>query len=235
MSAILKSSVLLAFLFLFSHCAGTRTPPCPCSETKGVPSVSDSLQQDSLLFVDNACGFKFRLPHIKGWVAGRPLPGMSRAIVFAGVHLGRLVNVVLSVEPLNGEIEDYLYLIHKANRFEEREGYRFVSLDTLREGNEKSVRFVYRAEVVQDGSGEEGDSTLTDGGVSPDDSLAVDSLPSARTTAYVFTNYIRSYGECNLWLEISTPEEAYERKKSFLKEIYQGLVSLDDNAIRKEK
>lgn len=223
LTKILFVLIVVVMMGLLSGCCHTP-PPCPCETKAAAPTVADS-GFDSLTYVDSRCGFRLDLPHLNGWTAGRPAEGVAKAVVYAAVHFGRITNVVLSSEPLNGENEDYFFLIRRANRFENRQGYEKLAQDTLSLNGAKAIRFVYRADVIQEPSDEEqfADSIEGEAPLPPEDSLEADTLPPGEVTPYVYTNILTKAQDCNVWLEISTPSEAYERKKGFIQEIIQGL------------
>jgi len=182
---------LSVFLFLCAGCAGTE---------KGV------LQDLGLTYESRARHVRLALPRMAGWetsLMGRDSP-LPKSVVFGAVHQGKLVNVILSVEPLNSDLEDYLLIIREANEFDKRPGYQDMGRGDITLNGQPAVKFVYRADV--DMAGGKGDSL--------------------DLKTYVYTNVLMKYNEFNVWLEISTRGEAYERKGKLIEDIYEGLEVL---------
>jgi hypothetical protein len=184
-----KISLLLSglVLLLFWQCASA--PAVPTSETPKPAPVLLDYKNDSL-------GIQLTLPNIKGWESLVPSAPNPDNIVFRAIHVGQLLNCALSVEPLNGELEDYYILIREANRFDEMAAYEPVEkvLDTL--NGSPCLRFVYKADVQTD----------TD-----------------RVNRYVFTNILMRQAEFNYWLEMTTLDEAYDRKTALTAQVFGGL------------
>jgi hypothetical protein len=195
-----------------------------CSSTRQAGPI---LENDNLTYLDRANCIELKLPRVKGWTAGIPSrEELARNIVYGAVHVGKILNLVLSVEALNSDLEDYLILLKRANSFDKRPGYKLGSLDSFMLNGQRALRFVYTADVITlDSSLLYDDDTLA--GDSTGDSLAdedsTDTLSPILRTPYVYTNVFMKHREFNYWLEISTLEEGYERRKPFIDEVVQGL------------
>ncbi len=201
---------------------------CMCSSTKqgqAIPPVKD----DKLTYVNKGGHISLELPKIKGWTTGVPSEDFARNIVFGAVHVGKIINLILSIEPLNSDLEDYYILVKKANDFEKRSGFKKMALDTFTLNGEKALKFTYMANVVSIDSALLNlyDSLAND---STSDSLVEEdttTYPSPyKFTAYVYTNIFMKYDEFNYWLEVSTLEEGYDRRKPFIDELIKGLKIL---------
>jgi hypothetical protein len=205
---------LLISLLLFAACSSTR-------------QAGPLLKDDNLTYTDKANHIELKLPRVKGWNAGIPSKDeLARNIVYGAVHVGKILNLVLSVEALNSDIEDYVILIKRANSFEKRPGYKLMALDSFVLNGRKAMRFVYKADVLSiDSSMLYDDDTLA--GDSTADSLAAadstDTLSPIIHTPYVYTNIFTQYNEFDFWLEVSTLEEGYERRKPFIEDVVKGL------------
>jgi hypothetical protein len=209
---------LAAVLFL-SSCASTRRATAP------------QLKDDNLTYVNKISRIELRLPRIRGWTAGIPEKDLARNIVYGAIHMGKILNLVLSVEPLNSDLEDYFILIRRANDFEGRPGYQKMALDTFTLSGQKALRYVYKADVVSVDSMLLAEDSLPRDtqGMAEDSSAAEDSTEAVSPyilTPYVYTNILMKYEEFDYWLEISTLEEGYERRKPFIEEVVRGLEVL---------
>jgi hypothetical protein len=202
---MVKIIPFVLFVALFISCSSTR-------------QATPLLKNDNLTYVNKESHVALTLPRIKGWNAGIPAEGLARNIVYGAVHVGKIMNLVLSVEPLNGDLEDYYILVKRANDFEKRSGFKNMALDSFILNGQKALRFVYQADVITV------DSTLL---IEEEDSLAAedgsDTLSPYVFTPYVYTNIFMKYNEFDYWLEISTLGEGYERRKQFIEEVVKGL------------
>ena len=159
-------------------------------------SSPDSLAA-ALTFIDPVSRTVLRLPPVTGWETQRPDTASHAKAAFMAMHLGKLVNLALSIESLNSDPRDYFILVNEANRFETRPGYAAVSKDTLRLRGLPAIKYVYRADVELPPMEEDNDT-----------------LP--RIKSYVFTNVFLQYRDHDVWLEINTLGEAYDRKTAFI-------------------
>jgi hypothetical protein len=210
----MKAALFPALLVFLSGCTAfcPKCPECPSSPVaQRVLSAPKLSSADSLIaaltFIDTVSRIRLRLPAVTGWETQRSdTPGVSK-VAFMAMHLGKLVNLALSLEPLNSEPRDYFILVSEANRFETRPGFAKLSQDTLRLHGKPAVRFVYRSNVELPPSEGEGDT-----------------LPRIRS--YVFTNVFFQNRDHDAWLEINTLGEAYDRKVAFIDSIVNGLDTL---------
>lgn len=166
----------------------------------------DSLSR-ALTFYDTVSRVVLRLPTITGWETQLPDSATHGRVAFLAMHLGKLVNLALTLEPLNSDPQDYFILVNEANRFETRPGYAPIARDTIRLNGKPAIRYAYRADVE----------------LPPADTLT-DTLPRIRP--YVFTNVFYKHRDRNLWLEINTLAETYDRKISFIDSIVNGIDTL---------
>ena len=211
------AKILLVALLLLAACSSTR-------------QAGPLLKDDNLTFTDKADHIELKLPRVKGWNAGIPSKDeLARNIVYGAVHVGKILNLVLSVEALNSDLEDYYILIKKENTFEKRPGYKLLALDSFTLNGRKAMRFVYKADVLSlDSSILYDDTSSSD---STGDSLAAadstDTLSPIIHTPYVYTNIFAKHNEFDFWLEVSTLEEGYERRKPFIEDVVKGLKVLE--------
>jgi hypothetical protein len=214
---MIKRFPVVAALLIFSACTSTR-------------QTGPLLENDNLTYVNKTSHITLTLPRVKGWNAGIPSEGLARNIVYGAIHVGKILNLVLSVEPLNSDLEDYYILIKRANDFEKRSGFQKIALDTFTLNGRKAMRFIYKADVVTIDSSllYENDTLANDS--TADSSAASDSTDSLSPyiyTPYVYTNIFMKYDEFDYWLEISSLEEGYERRKPFIEEVMKGLTVIE--------
>ncbi|MFH0919447.1 MAG: hypothetical protein V1913_03730 [Fibrobacterota bacterium] len=209
----MKALLLLALSLYVAGCAVFCKCRCPESSAPLPPnavsqprSSVDSLVS-ALTFTDTASRIVLRLPPVPGWETQIPDTPNVTKVAFIAMHLGKLVNLALSIEPLNSDPQDYFILVNEANQFASRPGYAAVSKDTLRLHGRPVVKYVYRADIE----------------LPPADTLA-DTLPRIRP--YVFTNIFYKHRAHSVWLEMNTLGEAYDRKTAFIDSIVNGLDTL---------
>ncbi|OGS36899.1 MAG: hypothetical protein A2293_13410 [Elusimicrobia bacterium RIFOXYB2_FULL_49_7] len=159
------------------------------------------LSGNGLIYQNDSTGIRLALPKMPGWQTtlrekDSPLP---ESVVFGGVHGGKLINVLLSVEAMNSDLVDYMLIIREANTFMTRPGYEDLGeSDTTLQGQPAHL-FRYQADVEV-----YGDST--------------------EYHTYIYTNVLLKHEEYNIWLEISVRREAYDRRLLMIQEVLQGMT-----------
>lgn len=175
---------ILLPLLLCLGCAGPK---------KGV------LMDYGLTFESREKHVRLALPRMPGW--DTTIPGKESAlascVVFGAVHAGKLTNVLLSVEPINSDLEDYFLIINEENGLDRRPGYIDMGMEKISLNGTEALKFTYAADV--DLAGGQGDSL--------------------DLKTFVYTNILAKHEEFNYWLEVSVRSEVYETKKKLVEDI----------------
>ncbi|MFH1762410.1 MAG: hypothetical protein ABIA63_15030, partial [bacterium] len=74
--------------------------------------VIDLYNSSACIYTNTEFAFSLSLPCEKGWVVTPlNLKGNERHMLLNAIHQGKLVDIVVTCEPVNADLEDYLFSI----------------------------------------------------------------------------------------------------------------------------
>ncbi len=157
----------------------------------------------SCTYTNGATGFSLTLPCEKGWlVTPLSLKGEDRHMLLSAMHQGKLIDLVVTCEPINSDLEDYLFMVKnqmiRKQQSDPNQAWNYRELESapvIINGSD-AIKYIYEADLQSQVYG-------------------------CRT--YVFVNALFKNREFNYRLLVYTPAEVYSRKAAYIEQIVNGF------------
>jgi hypothetical protein len=163
----------------------------------------DLYNPETCTYTNKDMGFTFTLPCERGWiVTPLDLKGEESHMLLTAIHQGKLVDVIVTCEPINADLEDYLFLIKSqlkkkySNDPSQSWSYQEIEVTPVQVNEIDAIKYVYESNLNTKEFGRK---------------------------LYVFVNILVKNREFNYRLLIYTPAEAYTRKVKYIDKVINGF------------